>query len=136
MFDRIKYQQERYQRLKVERIKLALDRLGSKCVRCGAIDNLEFDHIDSRTRRFRVPTGIQASLVVFLREVDKCQLLCVPCHEQKTREENGWFKVGDLTGRPHGHVTTYDAGCKCQECREAVAIDKAARYGRRTKYLP
>jgi len=32
--------------------------LGGRCVRCGATEDLEFDHIDPSTKRFTISGGL------------------------------------------------------------------------------
>jgi 5-methylcytosine-specific restriction endonuclease McrA len=38
-----------------------IEMLGGRCVRCGAVEDLEFDHIDPTTKRFAV--GANGSLL-------------------------------------------------------------------------
>lgn len=56
--------------------KLAKDRDGWRCVKCGARGRLEVDHIK--------PIRSAPELVF---DLDNLQTLCVPCHSKKTREE-------------------------------------------------
>lgn len=82
------------------------------CKRCGSIEELQVDHIDpflkvdhkvwswSETRR--------------MSELAKCQVLCKPCHIQKTIEENGWNIL-------HGG-TRYRQGCRCDVCKNAQRL--------------
>jgi hypothetical protein len=72
-----------------ERLALARECLGGQCVRFGATENLQFDHIDGSTKVANISEITNWSLKRFLEEVDKCQLLCGPgsCHQDKTTEE-------------------------------------------------
>lgn len=63
--------------------------LGGRCVRCGTYDNLEFDHIDRRTKVAEVIALARGTTqAAFWAEVHKCQLLCREHHLEKTRIEN------------------------------------------------
>tara|TARA_B100001113_G_C20646390_1_gene421485 strand:- start:36 stop:539 length:504 start_codon:yes stop_codon:yes gene_type:complete len=64
------------------RLQEMKDKLGNKCVKCGSTENLEFDHIDPKTKCFNV--NPQDSWEKTLPELYKCQLLCKPCHTEKT----------------------------------------------------
>lgn len=72
---------ERYRLL----INELIAKLGGVCVQCGASDELEFDHVDWRTKDFSVATNwAMKDRDKFDLEVLKCQLLCSTCHEKKT----------------------------------------------------
>lgn len=96
------YQRERAR----ERVALARERLGGVCVKCGADENLEFDHIDPSTKVHHVSEAANWALERFLSEVDKCQLLCKPCHIEKTRQEVS------------KHSPWSRNRCYCQECKD------------------
>ena len=74
------YMRERWARRRAS----AIQQLGGCCARCGVTDNLEFDHIDPSTKSFTIAKGSSASEVKFQAELEKCQLLCVECHKEKT----------------------------------------------------
>lgn len=59
---------------------MARERLGGQCVRCGATENLDFDHIVPGSRTRKISEATNWTLDRFLTEVDKCQLLCHPSH--------------------------------------------------------
>ena len=65
-----------------KRLQEMKNKLGNKCVKCGATENLQFDHIDPKTKCFNV--NPQDSWEKTLPELYKCQLLCPPCHLEKT----------------------------------------------------
>jgi hypothetical protein len=121
---RAEYKRKRY----AERRILALTTLGGKCARCGSLENLEVDHIDSTKKEKDLMTQLYCyALEKFMAELLKCQILCHDCHLQKTRE------CGDNTGGkksrriakitrsvlPEHGLAGYDGGCRCEECRKA-----------------
>lgn len=65
-----------------------IDKLGGKCVGCGASDTearLDFDHIDPTTKSFDVTAYITRNAVqAEIEALSKCQLLCRKCHCAKT----------------------------------------------------
>ena len=65
-----------------KRLQEMKNKLGNKCVKCGATENLQFDHIDPKTKCFNV--NPQDSWQKTLTELYKCQLLCPSCHLEKT----------------------------------------------------
>lgn len=104
------YMKDYYRR----RSEKAIAYLGGSCVTCNATVNLEFDHIDPSTKSFDVLKGFRRK-EVFWKEVDKCQLLCSPCHKRKTQENRDH-------GRPlptHGSYWRYRKyKCRCASCVE------------------
>lgn len=68
------------------RFARAIAYLGGKCNRCGSIDRLQFDHTDSRLKSFGITENLSRRWSVLKPELDKCQLLCFPCHVAKTQE--------------------------------------------------
>ena len=70
----------------------AKEQLGGKCVKCGTTENLQFDHIHPKDKLFAITRQLLMSdRKKFQEELDKCQLLCIDCHIEKTRL-NGEFK--------------------------------------------
>ena len=61
--------------------------LGGKCVKCGAIHNLQFDHIDRTTKKYTIASRVTNNFTILKEELNKCQLLCAPCHLEKTAKE-------------------------------------------------
>jgi len=116
-----------YQRRK----RRAIEYLGGRCVRCGTRDGLEFDHIDPSTRSFVITGRLSGKWTTVQPELDKCQLLCKPCHRAKTVENGetagGWNKRATVE---HGTVTTYTDGCRCEPCREAKSVARGSKTRR------
>lgn len=95
------------------RVALAKKRLGGQCTKCGAVDRLEFDHIDRQLKSFTLTKYLAGcSKEKFEAEIVKCQLLCVPCHLAKTRVD-----LGQPPEPLHGTITKATHGkCKCEPC--------------------
>ena len=84
---------EDQKKIRKERRQYLEEYLGGKCVRCGTTERLEFDHIKPENKSYTIACNITSfSLEELILEVDKCQLLCRPCHIEKSREN------GDFTG--------------------------------------
>ncbi len=112
-------------RIKYEdRITAAKVQLGGECAKCGAIMNLEFDHIDPTTKSFNLTSNYGMEFVKWQVELAKCQLLCTQCHLQKT--------VAEKSGPQHGTRSCFVTGCRCEPCREAN--NDYAREYQRTYY--
>lgn len=80
----------------------ALNFLRGKCIKCNSIENLEFDHIYPKTKKFTLTDKFRGSKESFLEELKKCQLLCKKCHLKKTFTEGGANKnraVGEQNGK-------------------------------------
>jgi len=76
--NKIRYQQNRQK---------CLDRLGGKCVECGATEYLQFDHINPSEKSYNITNNLHRKDLD--EELKKCQLLCWDCHMEKTK--NGWL---------------------------------------------
>jgi hypothetical protein len=106
------YQRERRQK----RLALAKVRLGGRCARCGATENLQFDHVDGSTKVANISEITNWALERFLAEVDKCQLLCGGsggCHQDKTTQECYTTICSSGEGRwrcPCGYCQMWRAG--------------------------
>lgn len=77
-----KRESDRRHRLKKKARAIAY--LGGKCVHCETTDELEFDHIDSSSKSFAIAKAWNRRWEVLVVELDKCQLLCRPCHRVKS----------------------------------------------------
>lgn len=74
------YHQSRYATRIAEMVKY----LGGKCVECGTINRLEFDHIDPSTKEFSITRKWNRKWSILEPELKKCQLLCYDCHKERT----------------------------------------------------
>jgi U3 small nucleolar ribonucleoprotein component len=91
-----------------ERRESLILEMGGKCVKCAKTSDLEFDHIDPETKSFNISKRLTGASMEDIRaESIKCQLLCVPCHKEKTSKASF---VG------HGGGKTGVAGCRCILC--------------------
>jgi len=64
-----------------------IEYLGGKCVVCGTTHNLQFDHIKREGKKYNITEKLTIKFDNLKEELDKCQLLCVPCHLEKTAKE-------------------------------------------------
>ena len=82
---------EDQRRIRNERREYLKEYLGGKCVMCGTTEGLEFDHIDPSKKSYTIGSSITCfSLEELILEVDKCQLLCRPCHVKKGKENGDY----------------------------------------------
>lgn len=104
-----------------------IELLGGKCVRCGTADNLQFDHKNPKKKEFRIADRIDAPEDVLLAEVNKCVLMCAPCHKEKTLEkgEHGQPKSRCGTIWRYKHYK-----CRCTKCKKAMSL-----YSKRRKNI-
>lgn len=98
------YQMNRY----YERRAMFIAELGGVCVQCGTTELLEFDHINPEEKSFNVGDRLSNRSEAVLRvEIAKCQLLCGPCHKEKS---DSYKSVG------HGEGITGKKNCRCEKC--------------------
>ncbi len=117
--------------------KFFLEYLGGECVKCGALENLEFDHVNPLEKSFPV-SGLwpEKDIPRVLAELDKCQLLCKVHHIEKTNLEHA---NGVIKHPPFTHGTLYGwmkKKCTCQECLKAKRIWNDERNAKRRKQAP
>ena len=85
----------------------------SGCVRCGAEEELDFHHL--RDKDFDIGgwvnlgKGVEESIRLVRAEIEKCEVLCKPCH----RREHSRGRL------PCGTRASYQRGCRCAPCRAA-----------------
>lgn len=103
-WDRSEYDRERYQAAKQQLIEM----LGGKCTACGTTEDLQFDHVSRVMKKFAIMTRWNRGHGELAEELAKCQLLCKPCHLEKTKAELGNEHGGGKTGRRN---------CSCEPCR-------------------
>lgn len=106
--ERRRYNLERYHRLRAEYIEL----LGGKCVVCGSVKNLEFDHTDRETKTVGRRSIMNVSREWALEELKLCQLLCNQHHRDKSE------KAGDIGQVEHGGGNSGKRNCPCEPCKE------------------
>ena len=61
--------------------------LGGACAHCGETERLDFDHVDPTTKVNRIAKLLLGPMIKLQAELAKCQLLCKPCHIDKTRAD-------------------------------------------------
>lgn len=98
-----RYNLKRYHRIRAE----IAERLGGKCIICGAIENLEFDHIDPATKNFNIGRLTNVSREKLEKELPLCQLLCKFHHDIKSVHEKSVDHGEGLTGKKN---------CRCNLC--------------------
>ena len=82
-----------------------------KCKWCSSVEKLELHHLDPSTKISSVIWSWAPERR--LAEIEKCIVLCTSCH----REYHA-----SLRRKPHGTRASYTRGCRCQECKQAMAI--------------
>ncbi len=101
--------------------KQYIDKLGGKCVKCGSIKNLEFDHINPKDKLYNIDK-ILSNLELLIIELVKCQLLCFDCHVEKSTLE----KAINITKGCKNSIHT----CKCHTCKEKTREYRREQYWR------
>jgi hypothetical protein len=113
----------------LKRRKPMLDYLGGKCVVCGTVENLEFDHIDPSLKSFSINVKMTLNNPEVKAELDKCQLLCKDHHRDKTAAENSGFTHGTM-------YAWMKAKCTCDTCTQAKWKWHDERNAKRRKGAP
>lgn len=120
------YMKKRYH----TRVALAKKLLGGECSRCGSTDRLQFDHKDRSGKQFTICKFIAGcSELKLIEELKKCQLLCEPCHIEKTRQDLNQQNAR----KTHGTLSSYRY-CKCDLCKRAW-YDYSNAYRRKRRAL-
>lgn len=105
-----------------QRKKWAIAYLGGTCAKCGVSSELEFDHIDPASKDFVIGANLKSSEDTLSKELDKCQLLCVGCHREKSAKETVERASERRAGREHGTANWYNnRQCRCDKCKESWA---------------
>ena len=123
--ERSSYWLDRYHK----RMQEGRDFLGNKCVKCGATETLEFDHINPEEKSFALTSEWSKAKSIWWAELQKCQLLCEECHLQKT--------VLEQRTTLHGTWGMYrNRKCRCDTCKSFVgAYHKELKARKKNKSL-
>lgn len=80
------------------------------CVNCGSTENLRVDHINPEKKwTHRIWSYCWKKIYA---ELKKCQILCEPCHMEKTVED-----IRKMRKRAHGTLDGYVKWhCRCPRC--------------------
>lgn len=98
-------------------------KLGGKCIDCGSIDDLQFDHVDKNTKTMHTSHLWDYSSDVIEKELINCQLLCRPCHIAKSLKSSDYGKESE-----HGTIWRYiNRKCRCIPCKNAMSAYYYAR---------
>jgi 5-methylcytosine-specific restriction endonuclease McrA len=128
-----KQEQRTYQREWMAKRRWAWLSVQGPCAECGSEEDLQLDHVDPAAKvSHRVWSWTEERR---LAELAKCQVLCLPCHVEKTMAENGLEPSGHGTRRRYRHY-----GCRCDLCRDWNASrmrrDRARRLGTTAQVMP
>ena len=88
----LEYQRGYYKKYYDKNKAQCIEYLGGKCVKCGTTHNLQFDHIKREGKKYTIASKLSYKFDNLKEELDKCQLLCAPCHLEKTAKE--WASIG------------------------------------------
>lgn len=116
---------------------------GSRCLECGGVESLEFNHRDRDEKSFNLSgKWLDTKWEVILKELDKCDLLCKKCHLTYTRKQyeekeiTVWNSRKDVPYK-HGTTRTYtEIKCRCVDCKYARSLHrkKLISYSDEVKY--
>lgn len=100
-----------------QRRSQAREYLGGVCNNCGTDKDLQFDHVKASQKSFGIADAINRHMAwaFLVPELDKCQLLCHPCHLEKTKRN------GDDGSVPHGGGSSGKKNCPCGPCKKRKA---------------
>jgi len=78
---------------RTERRKILHEYGGDECLDCGAQENLVFHHREPARKSFEIGQRLGLATVTLLElmhEIDKCDLLCADCHNERHRSAQRW----------------------------------------------
>lgn len=108
--------------------KEIINLLGGICVKCGSIEQLEFDHINPKEKTLNISiyfTMRVLPLIVY-KEIKKMQLLCHKCHKDKSIIDVGHQKA------VHGTISYHRYHrCRCDLCKEAYNTYRRISYNKK-----
>lgn len=116
-------EQREYQRRWIAKRRQEWIDANGPCAWCGSEENLEVDHADRTTKKIPVRAlwSMSPANPRRIAELAKCQVLCHPCHVDKTWSE-------DFERAQHGSTSRYSKhGCRCSSCCAAKAEAVARR---------
>ena len=116
-----------------ERITMIHTLLGNKCAVCGTtVGPFEIDHENPLDKSFDISNCYSYKLSKLVEESKKCQLLCKPCHKEKTKKDQ---KV--ISYKKSQFITdTCNFNPLTQEWDYSMCIDTAKKDGREyVKYM-
>lgn len=118
---RLEYQREWY----AARRAKGLEMLGGKCALCESTEDLELDHIDPATKfTHRIFSYSWARIEA---ELKKCQILCAPCHFQKTL-----LFISTAGGTWATRKNHHKKGCGCRSCCDMRSAEVSTALRART----
>ena len=95
--------------------------LGGECSNCGDTENLQFDHIKSRNKKYDLNDIKDGNEKVILKELKKCVLLCPSCHLEKSLREKDLVNKNKEPST-HGKIWHYKRyKCRCDKCKSAMS---------------
>lgn len=121
---RTKEEQRAYQNEWMARRRRVWFERNGPCVRCGAWEDLQVDHIEPAQKVDHKVWSWSRERREY--ELGKCQVLCVECHKAKTWVERE---------ASHGSRRRYANGCRCNLCRQAKREDNARRRYVNGRYI-
>lgn len=84
----------------------AINYLGGKCNNCGILNNLQFDHINPKNKKYNISKILMYKIDTLTEELNKCQLLCEKCHKQKCFTDGSHYKNTARGSRIYGSKLT------------------------------
>lgn len=112
-----------------ERRLYAINYLGGKCIVCGTIEELEFDHKDPYTKTRSIDQCLMLTKYQLNRELDKCQLLCKKHHKEKSKKEQAL----QFCKRGHSRVGNTTKDGHCLTCKRSMNIVYKRRYNNKCR---